>query len=413
MPKCATRRFRAGAESRHNGRPRGVRPDMGFEIVEIGLGERGLEDFVDVPWRLFRGDPCWTPPLRAELLGSRLLGITGLLTPEHPYHRDADVTHFVARDGRELLGRASAAVNRRFNDHYKTRTGFFGFFDVAPRPDVARALLDRAAEWVKARGMERLMGPGGYSNATHEANQGVLIEGFTYPPTVELTHNPPYYAEFIEQSGFTKAMDYHAYRILISDGPSQRLRPLADAVRRRRSIETRPIDMKKISAEVDLIVQIYNEAWSANWGFLPLTESEGAAMASSLKLVADAGLMRFAYVDGELAAVLGALPDPYVPLRPRWNRVQDADLVRALRLVRTRRRIPDIRLMFFGVMPRFRRLGIDAVLYLEVLEYAIKRGYKTCEPSLLLEGNDLILRASSMMGGAHHKTWRIYEKPLV
>jgi GNAT superfamily N-acetyltransferase len=385
---------------------------MGLEIVEIGLGERGLEDFVEVPWKLFRGDPYWTPPLRAELLGSRLLGITGLLTEAHPYHRDADVTHFVARDGRELVGRVSAAVNRRFNDFYKTKVGFFGFFDVGPRADVARALLDHATAWVESRGMERIMGPGGYSNATHEAYQGVLVEGFTYPPTVELTHNPPYYGEYIEACGFAKAMDYHAYRILISDGPSERLRPLAEAVQERRSIETRPIDMKHIGPEVDLIVQIYNQAWAANWGFLPLTESEGEAMAASLKLVADPGLMRFAYVDGELAAVLGALPDPYVALRPRWNKMRDTDLVRALRLMRTRRHIPDTRLMFFGVVPRFRKLGIDAVLYLEVLEYAITRGYKTCEPSLLLEGNDLILRASSMMGGVHHKTWRIYEKAL-
>jgi GNAT superfamily N-acetyltransferase len=273
-------------------------------------------------------------------------------------------------------------------------------------------LLDHATAWVESRGMERIMGPGGYSNATHEAYQGVLVEGFTYPPTVELTHNPPYYGEYIEACGFAKAMDYHAYRILVDGAPSERLQPLADAVLRRRSIETRPLDMKRVGPEVDLIVEIYNEAWAANWGFLPLTEAEGAAMASSLKLVADSGLIRFAYVDGELAAVLGALPDPYVALRPRWNRVRDTDIVRALRLLRTRRRIPDTRLMFFGVLPRFRKLGIDAVLYLEVLEYALRRGYKTCEPSLLLEGNDLILRASSFMGGAHHKTWRIYEKSL-
>ncbi len=386
---------------------------MGFQIQEIGLGERALEDFVEVPWRLFRGDPCWTPPLRAELLGSRLLGITGLLTPAHPYHRDAEVTHFIARDGEDLVGRVSAAVNRRFNEFYGTKIGFFGFFDVAPRPEVAASLLDAATAWVKARGMETVRGPGGYSNATHEANQGVLIEGFAYPPTVELTHNPPFYGEYIEACGFAKVMDYHAYLIQVSDGPSERLRPLADAVRRRRSIETRPIDMSRIDQEVDLIVQIYNEAWAANWGFLPLTEAEGAAVASSLRLVADPGLMRFAYVDGELAAVLGALPDPYVALRPRWNRLRDTDLVRALRLLRTRRHIPDTRLMFFGVRPHFRKLGVDAVLYLEVLEYALRRGYKTCEPSLLLEGNDLILRASSFMGGVHHKTWRIYEKSLV
>ena len=173
---------------------------MQFTIEQIELGDRRLGEFVDVPWRLFRGDPLWTPPLRAELLGSRLFGMTGLLTPEHPYHRDAEVTHFLARDGEKLLGRASAAVNRRFNEHYGSRIGFFGFFDVCNDYEVAAGLLDHAASWLRERGMETMRGPGGYSNATHEAYQGVLIEGFDAPPTVELTHNPPYYGEFLDRT---------------------------------------------------------------------------------------------------------------------------------------------------------------------------------------------------------------------
>lgn len=384
---------------------------MSFTIDRIPLGDRRLRAFVDVPWSLFRGDPHWTPPLRAELLGSRVLGLTGLLTPEHPYHRAADVTHFVARDGRRLLGRASAAVNHRYNDHHDEQIGFFGFFDVCEDFRVASELLDRCREWLVARGMETMRGPGGYSNATHEPHQGILVNGFDAPPTVELTHNPPYYADYLERYGLRKAKDYHAYRIEIAPA-SERLLRVAGAVRRRRRIETRPIDMRRLTDEVNRIVAIYNEAWSNNWGFLPLTDAEAEAMADSLRLVADPGLLRFAYVNGELAAVLGALPDANVPLRPRWNRFADLDIVRALRLLRTRKRIPRIRLMFFGVRPRFRRLGIDAVLYLEVLDHALRRGYTTCEPSLLLEDNDLILRASSFMGGIHYKTWRIYEMPL-
>ena len=384
---------------------------MSFTIDRIPLGDKRLRAFVNVPWSLFRGDPHWTPPLRAELLGSWILGLTGLLTSKHPYHRAADVTHFVARDGRRLLGRASAAVNHRYNDHHDVQIGFFGFFDVCEDFRVASELLDRCREWLVARGMETMRGPGGYSNATHEPHQGILVNGFDAPPTVELTHNPPYYADYLERYGLRKAKDYHAYRIEIAPA-SERLLRVAGAVRRRRRIETRPIDMRRLRDEVNRIVAIYNEAWSNNWGFLPLTDAEAEAIADSLKLVADPGLLRFAYVNGELAAVLGALPDPNVPLRPRWNRFADLDIVRALRLLRTRKRIPQARLMFFGVRPWFRKLGIDAVLYLEVLDHALRRGYTTCEPSLLLEDNDLILRASSSMGGIHYKTWRIYEMPL-
>ena len=133
-------------------------------------------------------------------------------------------------------------------------------------------------------------------------------------------------------------------------------------------------------------------------------------MTASLKLVADPGLIRFTYIAGEPAAVLGALPDPNIPLRPQWNRLWDGDPVRIL--LRTRRRIGRTRLMFFGIRPRFRKLGIDAVLYLEVMEHAIERGYTVCEPSLLLEDNHLILCGSASMGGIRYKTWRICEMPL-
>jgi len=384
---------------------------MRFNIEQYALGDRRLKEFVRVPWDLFRGDPHWTPPLTGELLGSKLLGLTGLFTPEHPYQADADVTHFVARGGRQLLGRVSAAVNRRFNEHYGSKIGFFGFFDVCNDYEVAEALLNHARDWIRDRGMTVMRGPGGYSNATHEAHQAVLIDGFDDPPTVELTHNPPFYGKFLERYGLGKVKDYHAYKVHL-EPPSERLTRIAKAVQRRRSIETRAVEMKNFRAEVDRIVGIYNEAWSNNWGFLPLTEAEADAMASSLKLVIDPGLMRFATVKGELAAVMGALPDPNVPLRPRWNRFRDADLMRALRLLRMRRRIPMMRAMFFGVRPRFRKLGIDAILYQQVQEYAVRHGYKLCEASMLLEENDLILRASASMDGERYKTWRIYEMPL-
>ncbi len=384
-----------------------------FAVEEIPLGDRRLKAFVEMPWRLYRGDPNWTPPLRGELLGSRLLGLTGLLTPSHPYHRDAEVTHFLARAGRRLLGRVAAATNRRFDQHYGVKLGFFGLFESVNDFRVARALLDRARDWLAARGATAMRGPGGYSTATHEPHQGVLVDGFDTPPTVELTHNPPYYAELLERYGLRKVKDYHAYIIDTSGVPNpERLARLAARVRARRGIETRPADMRRLREEVGLIVEVYNQAWAANWGFLPLTEAEADAMAESLGMVADPLLVRFAYVRGELAAVIGAIPDPNVPLRPRWKPLLDTDLARGLRLLVSRRRIDKLRLMFFGIVPRFRRLGVDVVLYHELLELAWQRGYRTCEASMLLEDNDLILRASEAMGGRRYKTWRIYEMPL-
>jgi len=209
-----------------------------------------------------------------------------------------------------------------------------------------------------------------------------------------------------------KAKDYRAYMIDISEDPDVRLKRIVEEVRSRRKIETQMIDMSNVRLEVDKIVKIYNEAWADNWGFLPLRDSEASAMADSLKIVADPGLIRFAHVDGKLAAVLGALPDANVPFRPRWSRWRDTDAMRVVRLLRTRHRIKNTRLMFFGIRPQFRKLGVDAVLYHDVLSHALTKGYATCEPSMLLEDNSLILRASEYMGGRPYKSWRIYDMEI-
>jgi GNAT superfamily N-acetyltransferase len=383
-----------------------------LNIEEIALGSPRIKLFAELPWRIHRQDPCWTPPLRGDLLGNRLLGLVGLLTEKHPYHKHAEVTHFLAwRDG-EAVGRVSAAINHRFNEYHNTRIGFFGFWDVIEDYEVAKALLDKAGDWIKERGMTVMRGPGEYSNATHE-RQGILIDGFEHPPTVELTHNPPYYADFLERYGFRKVKDYHAYIMDVQTPPPPRLKRLAEQVRQRRNIEIRPLVLKKLKEEVHLIVKIYNDSWAQNWGFLPITDEEAMMLADSLRLIVDPGLVRFAFVKGEPAAVLGAFPDPNYAFRPRWRFYGDSDWIRLIRLLRKSRNDRRTRLMFFGVRPGFRNLGIDALLYERVKDYAIRKGYATCEASLLLEDNHLILRPSEFMGAKRYKTWRIYDLALV
>ncbi|TLM80514.1 MAG: N-acetyltransferase [Actinobacteria bacterium] len=380
-------------------------------IEQFGLGDRRIREFALLPWRLYRDDSLWTPPLNMDLVGNRLLGTKGLLTAEHPYHRQATVTHFLARRDGRAVGRVSAAVDERFNDFYEDRFGFFGFFEVEEDYDAAAALLDAARDWLATQGARIMRGPGDYTNATH-MRQAVLVDGFDTPPTVELTHNPPFYGEFLERWGLAKVKDYHAYLIDLAKMP-ERLGHVADGVRKRYpNITTRQVDMKRFTEEVRLIISIYNEAWRENWGYLPITEGEADALAESLRPIVDPGLVRFAFVDGEDAAVLGAFPDPNWALLPKRKWYGDGDPVRLMRLLRVRRHIPRTRLMFFGIRPAFRRMGIDALLFDETLTHANERGYTTTEASMLLEDNEMILRASASMGGERYKTWRIYERPL-
>lgn len=380
-------------------------------IEQFELGDPRMREFERLPWRLNKGDLNWIPPLTMDLLGNRMFGAKGLLTGEHAYHEHAEVTHFLARRDGSAVGRISASINHRFNEHYGTKVGFFGFFDVEEDQEAATALLDAAAAWLKARGMTAMRGPGEYSNATHE-RQGVLVEGFEYPPTVELTHNPEYYPALIEGGGLSKVKDYVAYLIDFDEVPSERIGRLADAVRKRGRITTRQVDIRKWVDEVRLIVRIYNTAWSANWGFLPITDGEADSLAETLKPIVDPGLVRFAYVDDEPAAVFGAIPDPNDALKLQRRWYGDSDLVRMARLLAKRRHIPNVRLMFFGILPAYRRLGIDALLFEELWKYAIAHGYRTGEPSMLLEDNEMVIRPSAAMGGREYKRWRIYERAL-
>ncbi len=382
-------------------------------IEEFGLGDPRIREFALLPWRLYRSDPNWTPPLNADLLGSRLLGMSGILTPAHPYHESATVTHFLARRDGRAVGRVSAAVNRRFNDYQESYRGigFFGFFEVEEDYEAAAALLDAAYAWITGRGMRAMRGPGQYSNATYE-RQGVLIDGFDTPPTVECTHNPPYYAEYLERWGLDKVKDYHAYIIDIVEVPAERLKRVAEAVRHRNRIETRPVNMADYDAEIGRVIDVFNTAWAENWGFLPLTSGDAKAIGYSLRPIIDPGLVRLATVDGTNVAMIGAFPDPNWAFRPRWGAFGDSDLVRIARLLRMKRHIPRLRLMFFGIIPGWRGTGIDALLFEETYRYAIANGYRTIEASMLLEENEMVLRAARFAGGKQYKTWRIYEREV-
>ncbi len=397
--------------SRLLGSPVRTSVEQSVAIEEVPLGDPRLKEFVHLPWRLYENDPYWTPQLDADLLGSRLLSTKGLLTPEHPYHGWADVTHFLARRRGEVVGRVSAAVNHRFNEYYDSRIGFFGFFETIENYSVAEALLDAARGWLRGRGMEVMRGPGEYSNATHE-RQGCLVEGFDVSPTMELTHNPPYYPEFFERYGLHKAKDYYAYMVDVQQDPDPRLVAVARRVEEKGHIELREIDLGRFHEEIDLVIRIYNEAWARNWGFLPITNAEAEIIAEGLRVVADPGLVRFAYFDGEPVAVLGAFPDPNWWLRPRWRWYGDRDTVRIARLLKGRRHTPRARLMFFGIRPGWRKRGIDALLYRRMHAYARRIGYLQCDVSLLLENNDLVIRGAEFMGGERYKTYRIYDMDI-
>ena len=370
-------------------------------VREIPGGEP-LGDFIDLPWRINRGDPSWVPPLRMALR-------TALDRSRHPFHRHATVAYFLARRGEEPVGRIAAIVNHRHNEYHQDRVGFFGLFESIRDEGVAQALLDAAASWLRERGMTTIRGPVNFSTNEEIASPGVLVEGFATPPMAMMTHNPAYYAELLEGTGLEKAKDVLAFW-LDDPNPPERLVRGMDRVVERMNAVIRPLDLKHFRRDVDIIKQIYNSAWSRNWGFVPMTDEEFDHLARDFRPIVDPALCLIAEVKGEPVGFSLALPNINHALRHLPNgRLFPFGLFRFLW---HKRKVRGIRVVTLGFKPGFQHSGLGAALYLRGWLAGTERGYDHGEASWILEDNLDMVRPLERMGGTPYKRYRIYERPL-
>jgi GNAT superfamily N-acetyltransferase len=368
-------------------------------LVERLARGASLREFIQLPWTVNAGDPHWVPPLRMQVR-------TLLDRDKHPFHRHAEVEYFLARRSGRVVGRIAAIVNHRHNEFHDERTGFFGFFEVLDDREAAAALLDAASGWLRERGMERVRGPMSFS--TNE-ELGVLVEGFDHPPTILMTHNPPYYGPLLEGLGWEKAKDLLAFRHEGGE-PTERLLRGSQRIAARAGVAIRTLDMKRFRQEVELIQDIYNSAWARNWGFVPMTEAEIAFMAKELRPVVDPELCLFAELEGKAVGFSLALPDVNVALK----KLPSGRLLPFgwLRLLLEMRRIRSFRVITLGLRPGHQHSGIGAGLYLRTWSEGLRKGYTSAEASWILEDNLEMVQAVEKMGWYVYKRYRIYERRL-
>lgn len=372
-----------------------------LRVREIA-GGRDLRRFIGLAWRENARDPRWVPPLlRAKK--------AALNRRKHPFHRHAEVAYFLAERGGVAVGRIAAVVNHLHNEFHQERTGFFGFFEADDDEQVARALLEAAATWLRARGMERLRGPMNFSTNEEHASPGVLIEGFDTPPVILMSHNPPYYGRLLESAGLEKAKDLLAYW-LEGVTPPERLVRGVERLAQRAGVGVRSLDMRRFEEEVATIKAVYNSAWSRNWGFVPMTDAEFDYMAKELKPIVDPHLCLIAEADGQAVGFSLALPDLNRALRklPRGRLLPFG----IFRLLRERRRIPALRVITLGFRPGYQHQGLGALLYLRTWQVGVARGYDRAEASWILEDNHDMRRALENMGARAYKRYRVYERSL-
>ncbi|MCY1033086.1 N-acetyltransferase [Corallococcus sp. BB11-1] len=367
---------------------------------------RGASDrtaFIRLPYALYRDDPNWVPPLEMER--------KDFLDPKkNPFFDYAEVELFLARRGSEVVGRVAAIKNPRHMEVHGTKEGFFGLFECVNDAGVARGLLDAASAWLKARGIDRLLGPANFSS---NQDWGLLVEGFDTPPALMMPYNPTYYLGLLETCGFTKAKDLWAYELSSSAEPPEKVARIAEKIRQREGVTVRPVNLKDFPAEVARIKEVYNSAWEKNWGFIPFTEREFDHMAKEMKTIVRPELVLIAEVKGEPVAFSMTLPDANPAFKAANGRLTTFGLpIGLVKLVLASRSLKRLRLLTLGIKEGYRRRGLDAILYLDTLRTAKALGYTGGEISWTLEDNHLVNRAIESMGGQRSKTYRVFQRPV-
>ena len=357
-----------------------------------------MRDFIDLPWKIYERYPPWVPPLKKET--------RRILDPlRHPFWEFSERILLLARRGSETVGRIAAIIDGRHNEYHHEKMGVWGFFECIDDPVAAAALFSYAEDWLRDKGMTFMRGPHNPSN-NHEA--GLLINGFDLPHVLMTTYNPPYYPALVESCGFTKEKDLLTFRIERGYRLPEWMQGLADKIAKKKGIHIRHARLD--DAEFLLIREIYNDAWSDNWGFVPLTENEMRDIQKSVSDFADPDMAFFIYYEDEPAAFFLVFPD-INPLLKRFNGT--VGLTGLLKFLLYRRKINGLRLLMFGIREKFRQLGLPMLVFHHIYEIVrSKEKYHYMEMGWTLEDNRAINELIEEAGAKRHKTYRLFRKSL-
>ena len=368
--------------------------------VEKVSGRRGLRRFLEVAKRLYPKESLWVAPLDFER--------RAFFDPKKNAFFDyASLELFVAVDSSGSdVGRVAAIDNPRYNEFQNTALGFFGFFESTDDPEVAAALLEEAERWVLEHGYHRIHGPVNPST-NHEC--GILVEGFDLAPVLQMPYNHAYYEKLLLERGYVGVRELLSFHYDVDGRVPERLVRAREALQKRSGFTVRLLNMKDFDAELERVKLVYNEAWSKNFGFVPLTDQEIDCLAHDLKPIIEPPFCQFAEVDGEVAGVSLSLLDYNQLLKPLRGRLFPFGW---WSLLTGKRRIDGMRGMVMGVRPRFRKMGIDYAFYHESLMASHQYGLKHIDLSWILAENSELTNAVFRLRAHGYKRHRLYEKEL-
>jgi GNAT superfamily N-acetyltransferase len=374
-----------------------------FDIEELSLTRRAdVDRFLQVSYSIYAQDPHWVAPL--------LVDLKKVFSAANPFFAHAEMKLWVARRNGRDIGRVAGIIDRAYIKTQNDPAAFFGFLETINEPAVCHRLIDQVAKWAGQKQMSRLLGP---MNPSSNDECGLLVDGFDASPFLMMPYNLRYYPELVESAGFTKAKDLFAYQIDLRQAPAKRLEEVSELFRRRqKNLTVRPVLKRTLEADLAKVKEIYNAAWEENWGFIPMTDPEIDFMAERLKPLLTEGLIWIAETPEEPVGFLLALADFNQALQPLRGRLATPRLLGFLPYLFGWKKPSQARVAILGVKRRYRKRGIEAVMFAESLKTSLKHGFLIYEASWILEDNIHVQRLVELFGGRHYKTYRLYARPI-
>jgi hypothetical protein len=377
--------------------------------VQEVVTRRDFRRFLEMPHLVYRGDPHWVAPLHNEV--RKVLD-----RRRNPFFDHGEACYWLACRGDTPVGRISAQVNRLHLETHKDSTGNFGFLEAVDDPAVFDALLGTAEAWLRERGLARILGP--YSLSMND-EIGVLVSGFSYPPVIAMPHAPPYYGPRLEAAGYEKAKDLYAFRFEIDETSEASIAEMlghAARINRDGRVRVRPIDMRRFEAEMRAGIAIYNDGWSGNWGFVPVTPREVEHLAAAIKPVIHPLGILLGEIDGRLEGLFVAIPDLNELIADLHGKLLPFGWAKLLWRLRTRTPKGG-RLALVGLTKTYQNSALGAAMLLwmfaDLFKAASARGYRYVEFSWVLEDNARSIALCERYGGRRYKTYRLYQKSLL
>lgn len=372
------------------------------EIIPLKRTAADVRRFLKVPYPIYAKDPHWVAPL--------LMDVEKVFSDANPLFEHAEIQMWIARRNGSDVGRIAAILERLHNETHADQAVFFGFFECINDQQVADRLFAQVADWGREKGMKRILGP---MNPTSNDECGLLVDGFDSPPVFMMTYNPSYYPALTEGNRFAKAKDLLAYDFDLANTPMTRFERIWSKFQKREpDIRVVPVQKRMLEAQLTQIQHVYNEAWEANWGFVPMTDAEIKFMAARLKPLLVEGLTQIAIKDDEPVGFLLATADFNEAFQPLKGRLMSTGLLKAAPYLLQWKTPRYCRVLTLGVKASYRGRGIEAAMLTHGLRTGFRLGFQRIESSWILEDNTAVQRVIELFGGKVYKRYRLYERPI-